>query len=192
YPHKTLSVVEADFLDGMEYDGLYFLSRGFYNLYDGTPKGYLTAIAVHETAHQWWYAQAGNDQAMEPWLDEALCTYSERLYYEEVYPELVGWWWAFRVDFYQPEGWINGSVYDYQGFRPYVNAVYLRGARFLEDLRKTTGDQAFFAFLKDYLERNNQRQVTAREFFDILSMHTTADYQSLITKYFQPFEPTGK
>lgn len=31
YPHHLLSVVEADFLDGMEYDGLFFLSRGFYN-----------------------------------------------------------------------------------------------------------------------------------------------------------------
>jgi hypothetical protein len=35
YPRPLLSVVEADFLDGMEYDGLYFLSNGFYNLYQG-------------------------------------------------------------------------------------------------------------------------------------------------------------
>ena len=55
YPHDSLSVVEVDFQDGMEYDGLYFLSKGFYNTYDGTPKGYLTMIGVHETAHQWWY-----------------------------------------------------------------------------------------------------------------------------------------
>ncbi len=77
YPHPSLSVVEADFLDGMEYDGLYFLSRGFYNLYDGTPKGYLTAIAVHETAHQWWFGLVGDDQALEPWLDEAMAAIQE-------------------------------------------------------------------------------------------------------------------
>ncbi len=82
YPHASLSVVEADFLDGMEYDGIYFLSHGFYDLYDGTPKGYLTFIAAHETAHQWWYGMVGNDQALEPWLDEALCTYMEHIFYE--------------------------------------------------------------------------------------------------------------
>jgi hypothetical protein len=76
YPRELLSVVEADFLDGMEFDGLYFLSKGFYNIYQGSKSEYLIAIAAHETAHQWWYAQVGNDQALEPWLDEALCTYS--------------------------------------------------------------------------------------------------------------------
>ncbi len=87
YPHTSLSVVEADFLDGMEYDGLFFLSHGFFDLYDGTPKGYLTFIAAHETAHQWWYGLVGNDQALEPWLDEALCTYMEHVFYENVYPD---------------------------------------------------------------------------------------------------------
>ncbi|MBE0695651.1 MAG: hypothetical protein IH586_01895, partial [Anaerolineaceae bacterium] len=74
YPHDTLAVVEADFYDGMEYDGLYFLSRAFYNLHKDDPADYLVAIAAHEIAHQWWYGSVGNDQANEPWLDEALCT----------------------------------------------------------------------------------------------------------------------
>jgi hypothetical protein len=38
YPHDSLSVVEADFLDGMEYDGLIFLSHAFYDFYTGDPK----------------------------------------------------------------------------------------------------------------------------------------------------------
>jgi len=65
YPHDTLTVVEADFYDGMEYDGLYFLSRAFYNVYQGDPGDYLVSIAAHETAHQWWYGLVGNDQAEE-------------------------------------------------------------------------------------------------------------------------------
>jgi hypothetical protein len=186
YPHTTLSVVEADFLDGMEYDGLFFLSRGFYNLYDGTPKGYLTAIAVHETAHQWWYGLVGNDQALEPWLDEALATYTERIFYEKTYPELVDWWWYFRVSYYQPAGWVNGAIYDFNGFRPYVNAVYLRGAYFMEDLRKKVGDEAFFAFLKDYAAQEKDRQSTANDFFTILKAHTSVDISSVIKAYFKP------
>jgi hypothetical protein len=185
YPGRSLSIIEADFLDGMEYEGLFFLSRGFYNLYDGTPDGYLTAIAVHETAHQWWYGSVGNDQALEPWLDEALCTYSEKLFYENTYPELVDWWWSFRVNFYQPTGFINGSIYDYNGFLFYRNAVYLRGAQFREDLRQAVGDEAFFAFLKDYAAQNAHGLATADSFFAILKQHSEVDIQPLMQEYFK-------
>jgi hypothetical protein len=193
YPHASLSVVEADFLDGMEYDGLIFLSHGFYDLYDGTPKGYLTFIAAHETAHQWWYGLVGNDQALEPWLDEALCTYMEEVFYEKIYPEqaqapdesLVDWWWAYRVDYYDPSGWVNGSIYDYDSFRSYRDAVYLNGARFLDDLRNLMGDQAFFNFLRDYASRNLYGIATSASFFDILREHTSQNLENLIAKYFQ-------
>jgi len=186
YPRRSLSVVVADFLDGMEYDGLYFLSRGFYNTYDGTPANYLAIIAVHETAHQWWYAQVGNDQALEPWLDEALCTYSERLFYEHQYPDLVSWWWAFRVNFYQPSGLVGGAVYDYAGFRPYRDAVYLRGAQFLEALRQRVGDEVFLQFLRDYAGRMAGKQARAADFFSILAEHSSTDITDLRQEYFGP------
>jgi hypothetical protein len=185
YPHKALTLVEADFLDGMEYDGLYFLSRGFYNLYDGSPQGYLTTIAVHETAHQWWYGLVGNDQAYEPWLDEALCTYSELLFFENVYPEVVSWWWDYRIDYYEPGGFIDGSIYDYGGFRPYRDAVYLNGALFLHEIRQAAGDKAFFEFLKDYARRLSGSQATQSDFFSILSEHTHIDTSEIKDKYFR-------
>ena len=193
YPHSTLSVVEADFLDGMEYDGLYFLSQGFYNLYDGTPKGYLTFIGAHETAHQWWYGLVGNDQALEPWLDEAMCTYMEHIFYENIYADyppgsgqsLVNWWWNYRVNFYEPTGWVNGSIYDFNQFRPYRDAVYLNGAKFLDDLRILIGDEAFFAFLRDYAQQENHNIATATDFFTILDAHTNQDLDELLAQYFQ-------
>jgi hypothetical protein len=185
YPFASLSVVEADFLDGMEYSGLYFLSRGFYNLYDGTPQGYLTIIAAHETAHQWWHSQVGNDQGLEPWLDEALCTYSERLFYEHQYPELVDWWWAFRIDFYQPGGAINGSIYDYDSFRAYRDAVYLHGAQFLEALRAKVGDEMFRDFLRAYAAHYRGQQATAQGFFDLLHTFTAENFDPVIEAYFK-------
>jgi hypothetical protein len=185
YPHSSLSVVEADFYDGMEFDGLYFLSRGFYASYDGTPKGYLTMIAVHETAHQWWYGLVGNDQAHEPWLDEALCTYSELLYYEHYHPDLVDWWWDYRVNFYEPRGFIDGSIYSYNGFWPYRDATYLQGARFLHELRQTIGDEAFFSFLKTFTERNAHSIATGAVFFDVLREVTDQDLDLLISTYFE-------
>jgi hypothetical protein len=189
YPHPVLSVVEADFLDGMEYDGLYFLSNGFYNLYAGSPAEYLTAIAAHETAHQWWYGIVGNDQAYEPWLDEALSTYCERLYYERYYPEALDWWWTYRVNYYQPTGWINTTIYNPEGsnapYRYYRNAVYLNGALFFEDLRTLIGDQTFFAFLKSYANENRGKIVTQEDFFQLLDQFTSQDISGLTQKYFK-------
>jgi hypothetical protein len=185
YPRQLLSVVEADFLDGMEYDGMYFLSNGFYNLYQGQPAEYLVAIAAHETAHQWFYAMVGNDQALEPWLDEALCTYHERIFYERLYPEALDWWWQYRINYYNPQGWVDGSIYNPQGYRAYRDAIYLNGAVFLEDLRDQIGDPAFFAFLTDYVNRSKNMIVTADGFFEILSLHTGQDLSLLIERYFQ-------
>lgn len=185
YPHISLSAVQANFNDGMEFDGLYFLSNGFYSTYDGTPQNYLTFIAVHETAHQWWFGLVANDQALQPWLDESLCTYSEHIYYETYYPDFVDWWWDYRVDYYAPEGWVDTIIYNGGGFRPYTNAVYLRGARFLEELRQRIGDEAFFAFLKDYTTQESGKRAAAQDFFAILSQHTSVEYSDILKTYFQ-------
>jgi hypothetical protein len=189
YARPSLTVVEADFLDGMEYDGMYFLSNGFYNLYQGTPGEYLVAIAAHETAHQWWFGRVGNDQALEPWLDEALCTYSELIYYEALYPEAVQWWWSYRVDYYAPSGRINITIYNPDGsttpYMAYKNSVYLNGAHFFDDLRKQIGDAVFFEFLKDYSKQMLHHITTSKLFFEILSQHSTNDFSALVDTYFK-------
>jgi hypothetical protein len=193
YPHSSLSIVEADFMDGMEYDGLFFLSHGFYDLYDGSQKGYLTFIAAHETAHQWWYGLVGNDQALEPWLDEAMCTYMEKIYYEFISYDyqphrknvLVDWWWYYRVNFYNPQGWVDSSIYDFDNSRAYRNAIYLTGAKFLDNLRGLIGDEVFFSFLRDYAEQQAHKIATSDDFFSILKAHTSQDLGVLMGTYFQ-------
>ncbi|HTO99939.1 MAG TPA: M1 family aminopeptidase [Anaerolineales bacterium] len=185
YPHKSLAVVMGDFNDGMEFSGFFYLSRDFYSLYDGTTKSYLVFVAAHETAHQWWFEQVADDQALQPWLDEALATYSEHIFYEGTDPSLVSWWWTYRVDFFNPQGWVDIPIYAGNGFRPYTNAVYFRGAHFLDDLRTRIGDEAFFAFLKDYLAQENGKIASANDFFNILKAHTTVDYSDIVRQYFQ-------
>ena len=184
YPHKSLAVVEGDFLDGMEYDGLIFLSHAFYDYFTGDARNNLVIIAAHETAHQWWYAMVGNDQALEPWLDEALCTYTELLFYEHVYPDLAQWWWDNRIYFHKPDGWVDITIYQIAGYRPYRMAVYLRGALFMQDLRSVMGDEAFFAFLKDYVNRYSNKIATGDNFFAVVKEHTSADLSNLIKTYF--------
>jgi len=185
YRHKTMTAVQGDFNDGMEFSGMYFISRDYFNLYDGTPKNYLVLIAAHETAHQWWFDSVADDQALEPWLDEALATYSERIYYETVHPDLVDWWWGYRYFEFQQAGYVDTSIYDGGGQRPYWDKVYLTGARFLEDLRKKVGDDIFFAFLKDFYTEYTGKRVTAADFFRVLHTHTSMDIADLMKQYFK-------
>ena len=183
-PYPSLSIVESPFYDGMEYDGIFFLNRDYYTAENGTVLNDLIDIAVHETAHQWWFGLVGNDQAMEPWLDEALATYSERLFYEQNYPD-VNAWQAFRIDAYTPAGWVDTDIYHGVDFRTYANAVYLRGAQFLQALRGRVGEQAFFAFLKDYAAQMAGKRATSADFFRILRQHTSVDISDLLSVFFQ-------
>ncbi len=189
YSHKNLSIVMGDFDDGMEYSAFFFLPRSAYNLYDGTNANLLTTVSVHETAHQWWFEQVANDQALQPWLDEALATHSEIVFYQSVYPQLLSWWWSYwpgRLQGnYPAQGWVDISVYDGGGFSTYAATVYLNGAHFLEDLRARIGDDAFFSFIQDYLSQENGRIATAADFFALLSQHTSVDYSDIIGKYFK-------
>ncbi len=173
YPHTSLSVVETDLNDGLESDGLYFLAKNFYAGYDGSAANNLALIGVHETAHQWFFGVISNDQALEPWLDEALATYSERLYYETNQPGLLRWWYNARIYAYAPSGFVDTRLYNTASFRAYVNAVYLRGALFLDALRERMGDEAFLAFLRDYVDRHRGHLATADTFFAVLADHTS-------------------
>lgn len=188
YLHKTLSIVMGDFNDGMEFSGLFFMPRGAYNLYNGTVENLLITVTVHETSHQWWFERVADDQAMQPWLDEAFAAYSEHIFYETLYPDAINWWWSYwypRVGGTESLQWVDISIYDAGGFIPYTNTVYLRGAHFLDDLRGRIGDQAFFAFLKDYLTQENGKIATASDFFRILKQDTTTDYSDIVKEYFQ-------
>jgi len=185
YPHKTLSIVVADFMDSMEYSALYFNSRYFYDQFDGTAQNYLTFISVHETAHQWWFEQVANDQALDPWLDESLATYSELIFYEYQYPDLVPWWWSYRIIFFEPSGYIDIPVYEGQNDENYKRIVYFNGTHFLRDLRTRIGDETFYAFLKDYFTQNKGKIVSKDDFFTVLDVHIDTDYSDITWGYFR-------
>lgn len=186
YPHKHLAIVAGNFPDGMEFDGLFFISQTFYDDFEEGHRNLLTILAAHETAHQWWYGLIGNDQAMDPWLDEAIATYCEALYFEEFYPDDLGWWWAFRVNYFSPEiGYLDDSIYQYGSFRPYVDAIYLRGALFMEDLRRQLGDDDFFKALQVYSNSYRGSSVTSEDFFSTIRRVSQVDLESTLLKYFR-------
>jgi Peptidase family M1 domain len=69
YRWASYTVVAAPDLgeEGIEYPTLVYIGSG----------SIVTLLVQHETAHQWFYSLVGNDQARDPWLDEALATWSQ-------------------------------------------------------------------------------------------------------------------
>jgi hypothetical protein len=185
YDRDILSIVEFNANIGMEFDGLVFLSPPFYNLYPGNPRSNLHIYTAHEIAHQWFYSLVGNDPAMEPWLDEAFATYAQKLFYDVYYPEDSDWMWENYITAFNPQGDINATIYFGGDEHEYRKTVYLHGALFLQDLRSTIGDESFFSFLKDYVQKNRYGFATTTGFWDILKQHTNVDLTAIHDEYFQ-------
>ncbi|HEV2891846.1 MAG TPA: M1 family aminopeptidase [Frankiaceae bacterium] len=70
FPYESLTVVALPAVGGagIEYPGLIFVGDRRYEL-----------VVTHEVAHEWFYGLVGNNQAVDPWLDEAFATYAETL-----------------------------------------------------------------------------------------------------------------
>jgi aminopeptidase N len=152
YPLAELDLIEADartFL-GVEYPGVILLQSNQYSR-----PGVLENTVAHEVGHQWWYSLVGNNVQTEAWLDEALASYSEIVYREQVEgPEaaeraLEGFRQRYRdivaagrdAPVAQPTAAFRGN---------YVQIVYGKAVLFFQALRNQIGDAAFDAFLHDY------------------------------------------
>ena len=71
YPYRVLKVVQSAGRYGMEGPGVAWIPTG-------TPSGNLRYLVTHEIAHQWFYGIVGNDQAREPFADEAATDFVAR------------------------------------------------------------------------------------------------------------------
>ncbi len=167
YPYSTFNVVETNFfIGGMEYPGLVLINDGFYN---DSGEDIMEMIIAHEAAHQWWYAQVGNDQIAEPWLDEALATFSERVYYEHVYPyeykdrifNYVDSYYI-RIDNRMEKEYTRIDMNTMEYGDEYSLVIYGYGGWMIDDLRDYLGEDIFYKALQKYLE-DNQFQIADRE-----------------------------
>jgi hypothetical protein len=183
FPHSRVVIVQGTFPDGMEFDGLVFVSSDWFRTFTGDPAAYLTLITVHEIAHQWWYARVGNDAAYHPYLDEALSVYSEYVFIEEYYPQLRQWWWDFRVNAYSPTGHVDSTIYQFATIREYINAVYLRGAQMFHQLRQDLGTEAFFDWLRVYPDAENGQIATPRTLWSLLTVEQLEITQATREEY---------
>ncbi len=71
YPYETYDIAQTAGGYGMEAPGLTWIPTGV-----GTAN--LSYLVHHETGHQWFYGIVGNDQANEPFTDEAVTDFLAR------------------------------------------------------------------------------------------------------------------
>ncbi len=154
YPFDQMIVAEAPLLYyGMEYPTLNLIGSQLY----GEQGPELENRVVHEIAHQWWYAQVGNDQINTPWLDEGLAEYSMAIYYLATYD-------AARADALVSQRWqvpyqvAVENQYDAVVDQPssafswdYEVIVYAKAALFFHALRQEVGDDLFKAIMHEYV-----------------------------------------
>jgi hypothetical protein len=162
YPFREFDIAEAPmrYAAGVEYPGIVIIGDF---LYDQPNQANFVVTVAHEVAHQWWYNVVGNDVFAEPWLDEALTSYTSSMYYEfgtggsAAAQGLIAYW----EDRYQKvvqagkDDAVNESLSHFESLNDptvYSYVVYSKGALFFHALRQEIGDQAFFTALRNYYQ----------------------------------------
>jgi hypothetical protein len=175
YPYVEMDIVDAPMRNaqGVEYPGIVLIGD---QLYAEPDKPDFAITVAHEMAHQWWYNVVGNDVFDEPWLDEALATYSSSLYYEfELDPAYLNGlvdYWQGRYDQLVSEGKDDQVTRKLSYFEKlnnpsiYGTVVYVKGALFFRALRQRIGDEAFFDALKVYYRKYRFKIATGQDLLD--------------------------
>lgn len=159
YPYTTLTLVSVPFAAfGLEFPGIIINARRLYDLsqsYGGVPSPVLLeSTTAHEVAHQWFYSSVGNDQLLEPWLDEALTQYASWLYYKDRYGQSAAQGFFRSLE----DRWnrvgraeipIGRPVHAYTP-KEYGAIVYGRGPLFIDALAEHLGEEVFNNFLREY------------------------------------------
>lgn len=189
YPYGQYSIVMTEFPTGMEYPGLVFIGKDFYNSHY---KDYLETVIVHETAHQWWYGVVGNDQIDEAWLDEALATYSEVIYISEKYGEDEGknyynyaieTGYEYGKDILDKDSRVVKPLNKFSGWDDYGLLVYTKGAMFLEEIKKEFGEEILYDILNKYYNRYKFHIARTEDFLKICEEVTGTSFNELIKKW---------
>jgi hypothetical protein len=147
FPYQQVVIaVLPDIRGGIEYPGAILLgSRQDSAKHDD-------ATLSHELGHQWFYGLVGDDQARDPWLDEAFATFAEAVdrgtaaSYTGAVPASV------RGRTGRPMTYWEGRAYYYRG-------VYVQGAGALLRAR-ARNPRLFDAQLRCYVARNAHRIAT--------------------------------
>lgn len=121
YPWRSFTLAVTPDLEGSGIEYPNFVFQGDTSLVVAT---------AHEMAHQWFYSLVGNDQARDPWLDEALATYAGAT--QDRYLEFLRERFPVPAD---ARGHLGSPMtYWEQRYDDYFPGVYVQGALLLASL----------------------------------------------------------
>ncbi|MEP6638660.1 MAG: hypothetical protein ABJC39_04860 [Chloroflexota bacterium] len=162
YPYTTYDIAETAGGFGMEAPGLTWIPAR---------AGSLTYLVAHETAHQWFYGIVGNDQARQPYADEAATDFVAR--------------YALRLRRASScsTARLDLTIYQYSS-ACYYEDIYIQGGNFLDDTRKAMGSTPFWAAIREYLATYRFKLGSTRALLDTLDAHTPL---TLVTRYHSRF-----
>ncbi|MDP9219201.1 MAG: peptidase M1 [Actinomycetota bacterium] len=135
YPNLVVSALPGLSSGGIEYPGAIQVGPQRWNI-----------VIPHEVAHEYFYGMVGDNQARDPWLDEAFATYSEALVNSDetdYLPALV------------LPGPVGGSMESWgDDETSYYGTIYSKGAAALLTARTASGPAAFDAAMRCYVRAN--------------------------------------
>jgi aminopeptidase N len=144
YPYPELAVAIAP----PQSDGIEFPAALQFG--DVDRRG-LRSLIAHELAHQWFYALVGNNQARDPWIDEAFATYAQAVVADQrdVYrlddvPRRLHGHLGEPMSYWAEQG----------GFGRYEQGVYSQGAAVLLEARDRVGADRFDKAVRGYIATN--------------------------------------
>ncbi len=192
YPYTELDIVTTPTSAlGIEYPGLIVGTLNMYDV-DGTTAGgrpyaaILESTTAHEVAHQWFYNLVGSDQLDEPWVDEAVVSYSTYRYYVTRYGQAAGdnYFSTFYDRFAgarenMPIGLPVAAYEDAE----YGAFVYGRGPVFIRTLEEFMGRDVFDAFLRDYSARYRWENTDSDAFRSLAEEHCGCDLGQMFAEW---------
>jgi aminopeptidase N len=125
----------------------------------------LTYLVTHEVAHQWFYGLVGNDQAREPFADEAAADFVAR--------SVLGLRRGSRC----ATAALDRTIYRYSA-TCYYETIYIQGGNLLDDARKKMGSTLFWTTIRRYITDHRWQLVHTRTLLDALDAATTLNLRT--------------
>lgn len=179
YPWPDLVMAEVGAVGGfsMEFPRMIHLTRS---------KVTDAYVVNHEVAHMWFYAQLGNDQMLEPWLDEGFADFNAR--------------WLMGIGENQCSSrpvdspvfaWAAGLTTggDWLSCDGYFHAVFYRSTEFLNAVRGRMGNEAFFGAIRGFLDEHRYGVASGADLLRHLERSTDADLSPIYRAYLADYRP---
>jgi hypothetical protein len=164
YPYSIYKVVQSAGGFGMESPGLTWIPLG-------TGSANLRYLVAHETAHQWFYGVVGNDQARQPFADEAVADFVAR--------DVTGTRRSSRCS----TGRLDMSIYRYSA-TCYYEILYIQGGNLLNEAKRRMGSTLFWSTLRAYVVAQRYKISTTTKLLTTLDAATPVYLSALFRPRF--------